>query len=175
VTTSDRSTSTESLVWLAELFQANVDAAFNVAYRLVWNRADAQDVVQSSFLKAARGLGQLRDRDKARPWLLAITYREALMVLRSRRDEPTDPADLPDEVGASLGPEDLVVRQELIAVIQAAIDGLPQTLRTAFVLRDVEELAMADVADVLGIGVSAAKMRVARARETMRTTLTGRI
>jgi RNA polymerase sigma-70 factor, ECF subfamily len=60
-------------------------------------------------------------------------------------------------------------------VIRAAIDHLPETLRTAFVLRDVEELPMADVAEVLDIGLSATKMRVARAREQLRIALTGRI
>ncbi len=157
-----------------ELFQANADAAFNVAYRLVWNRADAEDVVQSSFVKAARGLGQLRDPDKARSWLLSITYREALAVLRTHRDIATDPAVLRDTVGVGPGPEDLAVQQELAVMIQAAIDGLPTTLRTAFVLRDVEEVPMANVAEILGIGISAAKMRVARAREVLRITLMGR-
>ena len=161
--------------WLVALFEANVDAAFNVAYRLVWNRADAQDVVQSAFIKAVRARDQLLDASRARGWLLTITYREALMVLRSHRDVPTDPAELPDRAGAPDGPEDAALGAELALVIQRAIDGLPDALRLAFVLRDVEELPMNEVAEVLDIGVSAAKMRVARARETLRTELTGRI
>jgi len=52
--------------WLVELFQVTIDAAFNVAFRLVWNRADAQDVVQNAFIKAARGVEELRDVSKAR-------------------------------------------------------------------------------------------------------------
>jgi len=165
----------EELFWLVKLFEANVEAAFNVAYRLVWNRADAQDVVQNAFVKAARGHEQLRDATKARGWLLRITYREALMVLRTRRDVPTDPSDLPERTNLDLDPAGLVVRAEMADIIQGAIDRLPEALRTAFVLRDVEELPMHDVADVLDIGLSAAKMRVARARELLRTMLTGRI
>jgi RNA polymerase sigma-70 factor (ECF subfamily) len=163
------------LGWLVELFEANVDAAFSVAYRLVWNRADAQDVVQNAFVKAAHGREQLRDASKARSWLLSITYREALMVLRARRDVPTDPIDLPEHATARLDPADLVVQHELAGVMRAAIDRLPEALRTAFVLRDVEELPIGDVAEVLEIGMSAAKMRVARARECLRIALTGRI
>ena len=161
--------------WLVELFQANVGAAFNVAYRLVWNRADAQDVVQSSFIKATRSISQLRDASKARGWLLSITYREALMVLRSRRDLPTDPFALPERVGRQPTPEDQLLQRELADEIRAAIDQLPELLRTAFVLRDVEELPMSELADVLDIGASAAKMRVARARELLRISLSGRI
>lgn len=175
MTSSEGPWSAASLGWLVELFEANVDAAFSVAYRLVWNRADAQDVVQNAFVKAAHGREQLRDASKARSWLLSITYREALMVLRARRDVPTDPIDLPEHATARLDPADLVVQHELAGVIRAAIDRLPEALRTAFVLRDVEELPMGDVAEVLEIGMSAAKMRVARARESLRIALTGRI
>ena len=175
MTSAERHLPNGSIAGLVELFEANVDAAFNVAYRIVWNRADAQDVVQEAFIKAARGLDQLRDPGKARSWLLRITYREALMVLRARRDVPTDPVVLRDRAGLLAGPEDQVVQRELADVIRAAIDHLPETLRTAFVLRDVEELPMAEVAEVLDIGLSATKMRVARAREQLRTALTGRI
>jgi RNA polymerase sigma-70 factor (ECF subfamily) len=153
----------------------NLDAAFNVAHRLVWNRHDAQDVVQNAFIKAMRNLDQLRDPTKARPWLLAITYREALMVLRSRRDTPTDPTRLPDRVGRSPGPDEIAEQRELAATVHAAIDRLVPGLRAALVLRDIEGLPMAEVAAVLGIGASAAKMRVSRAREQLRTDLTGRI
>lgn len=175
MTSAERHLQGGSIAGLVELFEANVDAAFNVAYRLVWNRADAQDVVQEAFIKAVRGLDQLRDPDKARSWLLRITYREALMVLRARRDVPTDPVVLRARAGLLAGPEDQVLQRELADVIHAAIDHLPETLRTAFVLRDVEELPMADVAEVLDLGLSATKMRVARAREQLRIALTGRI
>jgi RNA polymerase sigma-70 factor (ECF subfamily) len=175
VTTSERPPAGAHPAWLVELFRANIGAAFNVAYRLVWNRADAQDVVQASFIKATRSISQLRDLGKARGWLLSITYREALMVLRSRRDLPTDPFALPERVGRQPTPEDEFLQHELADEIRSAIDHLPDLLRTAFVLRDVEELPMNEVAEVLDIGASAAKMRVARAREQLRISLTGRI
>ena len=160
---------------LVELFESNADAAFNVAYRIVWNRADAQDIVQNTFVKAAGSLDQLRDPHKVRSWLLGIAYREALMMLRRRRDLPTDPGRLPDRVGSELDPAAIAIQVELADTLRAAIDQLPDTLRTALVLRDVEELPMNDVARVLDIGESAAKMRVARAREMMRVALAGRI
>ena len=97
------------------------------------------------------------------------------MVLRARRDLPTDPFALPERAGRQPNPEDFVLQTELADAINASIDQLPQLLRTAFVLRDVEELPIAEVAGVLDIGISAAKMRVARARELLRASLAGRI
>jgi RNA polymerase sigma-70 factor (ECF subfamily) len=161
--------------WLVELFHQTVEAAYNVAYRIVWNHADALDVVQNAFVGAARHHSQLRDPSKARSWLLGIAYREALQVLRGRRDVPTDPVDLAQLATADGDPLDGVVRAELAVLLADAIRRLPDALRLAFVLRDVEELPMLEVAQVLNIGPSAAKMRVARAREQLRVELTGRI
>jgi RNA polymerase sigma-70 factor (ECF subfamily) len=163
----------ESNRWITQLFEANVGAAFNVAYRITWSRADALDVVQDAFIKAMRRADQLREPAKERSWLLAITYREALSMLRSRRDVATDPSDFDGLSGRAEDPADVVARHELAALIDAAIMRLAEPLRTAFVLRDVEELPIADVAEILGIGLSASKMRVARAREQLRVALEG--
>ena len=72
-------------------------------------------------------------------------------------------------------PAESAIRSELARLLDCAIRDLPDLLRAAFVLRDVEELPMNEVAHVLEIGESAAKMRVARARESLRITLAGRI
>ncbi len=157
------------------MFEANVDSAFNVAYRIVWNTTDAQDVVQTAFISAWGKLDQLRDPSRVRSWLLSITYREALTVLRRRRDVLTGPADFERVIANSLGPEDMALERDRARLIDAAIRSLPVRLRIAFILRDVEELPMAEVASVLDIGESAAKMRVARAREVLRQALKGRI
>ncbi|MGE0307751.1 MAG: RNA polymerase sigma factor [Acidimicrobiia bacterium] len=161
--------------WLLETFESNADSAFNVAYRIVWSRVDAQDVVQSAFVKALQRVDQLIEPSKARSWLLAICYREALTVLRARRDVPTDPFEMPESMSAADDPATAVLDGELADLVRTAIDKLPDLLRSAFVLRDVEEMAMSDVADSLGIGLSAAKMRVGRAREQLRVELAGRI
>jgi RNA polymerase sigma-70 factor (ECF subfamily) len=175
VTSPAASPNVGSSVWLAEAFEAHVDAAFNVAYRILWNAADAQDVVQTAFIRAAGNVHQLRDPSRVRSWLLGITYRESLTVLRRRREVPTDPVDF-ERVGAGTrGPEEIVLDRDRARLIDGAIRALPVRLRIAFVLRDVEELSMTEVATVLGIGESAAKMRVARAREMLRRALAGRI
>ena len=72
-------------------------------------------------------------------------------------------------------PADVLALSDLRALISAAVGALPEPLRVAFVLRDVEELPMREVAEVLAIGESAAKMRVERARESLRVTLQGNV
>lgn len=154
------------------LFDAHADSVYNVAWRILWNAADAEDVTQSTYLRAFARLDQLRQPERARPWLLQIAYHGALEVLRRRRDLPTDPATLPERPSSET-PESLALRSETLAALDRAIDTLPETLRVAFVLRDVEGLSTAEVAATLEIGESAAKMRVARAREQLRQALAG--
>ena len=131
--------------------------------------------MQNTFVKAVLHREQLSEPGKARSWVLGIAYREALMVLRGRRDTPTDPSRLPELVSLLPDPAEQAIRGELALLLHEAIGALPESLRVAFVLRDVEELPMVEVASVLEIGESAAKMRVARARESLRVTLAGRI
>lgn len=159
--------------WLVELFESHADAVFNVAYRVTWNAADAEDVVQESFVSAFVHREDLRDRSKARPWLLAIAYRRSLMLLRGRRSYPAEPISFERHTGPSADPIDVVVQNELGAVVRQAIGRLPERLRAAITLRDAEGLSLQEVAEILDIGLSAAKMRVARGREQLRIELEG--
>ena len=161
----------DALIAVGKLFDAHVDSVFTVAHRIVWNRADAEDVVQTTFLKAFGRLAQLRDQKRTRPWLLQIGYREAVAVLRRRRDVPTDPDAFPDRSSSRGNPGQEAEAADLRRRLVAAMASLPGTVRGAFVLRDVEELSMREVAGVLDISGSAAKMRVHRARAEMRRLL----
>ena len=156
--------------WLIELFERTAQAGYHLALRVVWNHDDALDVVQSAFVQAALHHHQLRD-----PQLLGIVYREALTVLRRRREVSTAPSNLVETAQPDADPADVLALSDLRALISAAVGALPEPLRVAFVLRDVEELPMREVAEVLAIGESAAKMRVARARESLRVTLQGNV
>lgn len=153
------------------LFVGNVDAVLNVACRVLWNRADAEDVVQATFVKAFTRMDQLRDSGRSRPWLLQVAYRESIAVVRRRRELPMDPLDLPDVAAEVTGPADLVVAASVADQVSAALAMLEPDERMAVVLRDVEQLAMREVAEVLGVGLSAAKMRVHRGRQSLRRLL----
>lgn len=164
-----------SIEWLLDQFDSHLDAAFNLAHRVTWSHADAQDVVQNAFVRAAMGIEQLRDRTRFRSWLLSITYREAVAVVRARRETPTDPALLPQRPDSDSDPATVFDRDERARLLRSAIARLPESLRVAVVLRDMEQLPMAEVAEVLGVGTSAAKMRVTRGREWLRVDLAGRV
>lgn len=161
------------LQWVEQLFRAHVDGVYNVAIRVLWNRADAEDVVQATFVKAFARIDQLRDPAKARAWLLQVGYREAIGVLRRRRDVPVDPNDLVAGVCAEPNPADVAAASAVAAELSAALLRLSTEERMAVVLRDVEDLPMREVAQVLGVGVSAAKMRVHRGRQRLRVLLDG--
>lgn len=162
----------ESLIArLEEIFTEHLDAVFNVAYRTVWNRADAEDVVQATFLKVATRLDQLDDVDRERPWLLQIAYREAIAVIRRRRDLPTPPDAIPEVAAPEAGPEEVAAAIEMARIITAALAALQPEQRAVVVLRDVEDLPMRDVAKVLDVGLSTAKMRVHRGRAALRKSL----
>lgn len=154
------------------LFRAHIDAVYNVAYRVLWNTADAEDVVQAAFVKAFTRLDQLEDAGRARPWLLQITYREAITVVRRRRDVPTDPTEMPETTSQAYGPDEQAIAHTIAEQISGALAQLRDEERMAVVLRDVEELPMREVAEVLEIGLSAAKMRVHRGRAELRRLLT---
>jgi RNA polymerase sigma-70 factor (ECF subfamily) len=162
----------ERIERVTELFELHADSVFHVAWRIVWSAPDAEDVTQATFVRAFTRLDQLREPGRERPWLLQIAYHGALEVLRRRRDVPTDPHELPERP-TSEDTERIADRRATVALLQSAIDELPGSLRIAFVLRDVEGLSTHEVADTLGIGESAAKMRVARAREQLRMALEG--
>lgn len=156
---------------IEQLFRDHVDAVYNVAYRMLWNTADAEDVVQAAFVKAFTRLDQLEDQQKARPWLLQIAYRESISVIRRRRDVPLDPTQLPDATSSERGPDELAIAGSVAEAISTALSKLGEDERMAVVLRDVEQLPMKDVAEVLGVGLSAAKMRVHRGRAELRRRL----
>ena len=157
--------------WVEELFKAHVDGVYNVAFRVTWNRSDADDVVQATFVKAFQRLDQLSDRSKARSWLFQVAYREAITVIRRRRELPTDPVDLPTEQSSLPDPADSAVASAIATKLSEALQRIGPDERLAVVLRDVEGLPMHEVAEVLDIGLSAAKMRVQRGRQSLRVLL----
>lgn len=159
------------MVWVEQLFRAHVEGVFNVAYRILRNRSDAEDVAQATFVKAFTRIDQLADPSKARAWLFQVAYREAIAALRRRRDIPTDPHDTPIVECPMPGPAEQAVASAVAVEVSRALWQLAPDERMAVVLRDVEGLAMAEVADIVGVGLSAAKMRVHRGRQSLRSLL----
>lgn len=164
---------------LVARYQARV---YRLACRLTGNEGDAPDVLQEAFLHAYRGLGSFRGESRFSTWLFRIATNAALMLRRSRKRRPAasleeflprfdeegihaaEPADL--EVAARA--DELLDRRLLAEKAREGLERLPDLYREAFVLRDLEELPTAEVADLLGVEAAAVRQRVHRARLMLR-------
>ncbi len=150
-----------------------------VARHLMRDEADAQDVVQSAYLNAFRGLDKFSGASQLSTWLHSIVVNTALMKIRSRRRKPEEsieallPAFLADghhveQFSDWATPADaLLERKETREAVRAGIDQLPETYRTVLILRDIEELSTQEVADALGLTTTTVKVRLHRARQAL--------
>jgi RNA polymerase sigma-70 factor, ECF subfamily len=140
--------------------------AFGVAYGVLRNREDAEEVAQDAFARAFRRFHQLRDRDRFRAWLTRMTWRLAIDRWRSdRRRAAREQAVAVDDRSAH--PEDVVVERERSAAVWRAIDALPERLRMVLVLSAIEGHDTREVARLLGIPEGTVKSRMFLARKTL--------
>ena len=162
----------------------HMDAAFNLAFWILRDQADAEDVVQESYLRAFRAYHGFVGPD-FKPWLLAIVRNTAFRWLSNRRrsgnvismdeafaghageelsetqiasDEPTPEAQLLGKIDRDL--------------VRTALDELPPIFREVLVLREIESLAYREIAEVTGAPIGTVMSRLARGRRELRKTLT---
>jgi RNA polymerase sigma-70 factor (ECF subfamily) len=174
-------------VAFAELVRRESGKLLAVARRILRSDEEAQDAVQDALLSAFQNLDRFEGGARLSTWLHRITVNAALMRLRSKKRRREDSIEelLPAfaEDGHHLAPvsplrdaaEDEIASAEIAAIVRAAIDELPEGYRVVLVLRDVEGLDTAETAAALGIGPDAAKMRLHRARQALRTLLERRL
>lgn len=161
----------------AELIERHLPTCKRLAMSIVRDHHDAEDEVQNACWKAFEHIGQFNKDAKFSTWLSRIVVNQCLMRLRKDRrarflyldegvqGEEIATLDLPDRRPT---PEAAVGRSEVGAVLDQEIHRIPSLLREVFILRDVLELPMPDVAKQLGISVAAAKSRLLRARLELR-------
>jgi RNA polymerase sigma-70 factor (ECF subfamily) len=148
------------------------DKVLNTAYRFLGDPRDAEDVAQDVFLKAYRGLSDFRVEASFSTWLYRITVNTCGNELRRRSRHPTllepDLESLGIHLPINPSAEQSVIARERVDRIQEAVSQLSETNREALILRDFQGLSYQEIAEVLEIGLSAAKMRVRRARLAFR-------
>jgi RNA polymerase sigma-70 factor, ECF subfamily len=166
-----------------ELLRPYERSMYLLAYSVVRNQADAEDVAQEATLKAFQYLGQLRSGANFRSWLLQITMNESRLKLRRDRahlyeslDEGIEDADdgniMPRQVADWREiPSEVLERSEIRRQLGQALLELPEKYRLVFVLRDMQQLNEAEAAQVLQISVPAVKVRLHRARLQLREKL----
>jgi RNA polymerase sigma factor (sigma-70 family) len=155
-----------------------------VAQRITKNREDAEDVAQESLHKAFVHLGDFQEKSRFSTWLTRIAMNEAFMLLRRRRgvievlpESPEDGTKSNTEafVDQNPNPEESCWRRERTQLLTAAINRLRPRVRTAILLRDMEERSAAETAQILGTSIGAVKARVFHGRRKLRRTISLRL
>ncbi|MBS1261608.1 MAG: ECF RNA polymerase sigma factor SigW [Calditrichaeota bacterium] len=160
------------------------DNVYNLALKLTGSADEAESVLQDTFLNVFEKLDRFRGESRIGTWIHRVATNAALMRMRARKNRyfvpiAEDPAE-EDENSADgsrvlpsvdLNPLELTLNEELKRKLNEGIASLPPHLRTAFVLKDLEGLSMAEIAERLGKTVSAIKADLHRARVKLRAQL----
>ncbi len=167
-----------------QVFRDFAPRVYHLARRMLGNEADAEDVTQDVLLQVVRKLDTFRGESAFPTWLHRVTVNAALAARRKRATREDhrvyDPLDHFDTDGMhgkpvkrwSIRPDQPVLEKEQSHLIEAAIAQLPEMYRDIFVLADIEQMANADIAEVMNLGLPAVKSRLHRARLMMRDLLT---
>ena len=153
-----------------ELYDANVDRVYRLAYRLAGDDDLARDITQDTFIRAFERLHEFRGEARFSTWVHAIALSVALnarrKVKRLRRE-----VDLEEgmDVPGTIREAEPDLRQRMAA----AIDALPQGYRTVFVMHDVEGFTHEEIGGALGVATGTSKAQLSRARAKLRTALAG--
>lgn len=161
-----------------QLVLAHQDAAFRVARWIVQDDACAEDIVQTVFLTAYRRIGSFRG-GKFRPWLLTMVRNACIDELRRRKRQPCLTLALQECDGESVKtaqwpidaqqtPEETLIQHETWEWIEQCLRRLPEPMREAVILIDIEGLDYGEAANTLGIPLGTLKSRLGRARARMR-------
>jgi len=173
---------------LVERVQAGEKAAFDLLVRKYQHRvlklvsrfvsdaAEAEDVAQEAFLKAYRALASFRGDSAFYTWLYRIAINTAKNALVSNRRRPVDfDLDLQDpeqydrhaRLKEGDTPEGVLLTEEIRSVVEKAMEQLPEDLRTAIVLRELEGLSYEEIAEAMDCPVGTVRSRIFRAREAI--------
>jgi len=148
-----------------------IDSLYGTAMRLTRRSADAEDLVQDTYLKAFRSSAQFQRGTNLKAWLFTILHNT---FRNMRRHDGRNPIDVDSAVVEQAGnpareftPEQVLTRAALDSDLQSALDTLPELFRQAVWLRDVEELSYAEIAQVVGVPIGTVMSRISRGRRAL--------
>jgi len=150
---------------------------YNLGFRLLGNKEDAADLMQDTYIKAYENLDKFEGRSSFSTWLYRIATNNALMKLRKEKNKNISI----DEI-KKIGDKDYKIEisdwyenpslyfksSELKQQLQKAIDSLPPKYKSVFILHDIEELPISEVAKILSLSIPAVKTRIHRSRMFLR-------
>jgi len=164
------------------LTMRNNQRLFRAAWSILKSRSDAEDAVQSAYLKAFQAIHRFEGRSSLSTWLTRIVINEALARKRTakRRKAMLEKVAVPvlDDYrdnfmrgSAAPAPDEEVMRSQLRVILERAISGLPECFRPVFVLREIEGLSVEETAEALGLVPGTVKTRLLRARRRLQQAL----
>jgi RNA polymerase sigma-70 factor (ECF subfamily) len=142
---------------------------FNVAYKFVGRHEEAEDLTQDVFLKIFKSLGTFDRRANFQTWLISVSRNLCIDHYRSVRQErqAIDHQANPNELSPATrepGPMAALEQQDRVTLLRDALAALPESLRKAVLMRDIQELTYQEIADRLGLPEGTVKSRINRGR-----------
>jgi RNA polymerase sigma-70 factor (ECF subfamily) len=166
---------------LVDLYSSSI---YRLGLKMLGNPQDAEDVLQNTFMNALMHLSSFEGRSSVATWLYCIAANEALMLIRKRKPEVSIEQEAQEGEAESIEdlkptvfadwsglPEDELLSMEGKNILDTTIQGLPETLRIVFILRDIEGLSIKETADTLNLTETNVKTRLLRARMYLRERL----
>ena len=165
------------------LMRRHNQRVYRAARAILNDETDVEDVMQQAYINAYTHLHQFEDRSQFSTWLTRIALNEAFERRKKIRIAESRTERANNDRGASMDtvrspqpdPEHQAYARELHRVLEDAVDGLPETYRAVFMLRDVEGLSTSETGEGLGLGEEAVKTRLHRARAMIRRAVSARI
>jgi len=158
----------DQLAW-DDIVQQYRRKVFNIAYKFVGRHDEAEDLTQDVFLKIFRSLATFDRRANFQTWLISVSRNLCIDHYRSVRKErdAVDRGVDPDELSVATsepGPVAALEQSDRVSLLRQALAAVPDTLRTAVVLRDIQELSYQEIAERLGLPEGTVKSRINRGR-----------
>ncbi len=146
----------------------HLDASYNLARWLTRNGPDAEDIVQEAYLRAYRYFDTFTG-ENGRAWVLAIVRNTCLTWRAGQRGEPVVFDERTHGAGPGLvNPEQEMLRNSGIGSLRGCMESIPAEYRVVLVLRELEELAYKEIADIAAIPIGTVMSRLSRARKLLR-------
>nr|WP_256372345.1 RNA polymerase sigma factor [Chlorobaculum sp. 24CR] len=165
----------------SEIVAEHQEMVVNTCYRFVFNREDAEDLAQEVFIEVYRSLDKFREESKLSTWIYRIAVTKSLDHLRRLKrkkrfsslkrvigiDDPADSIPAPEYDN----PADVLGSKERVAVLQNALDGLPDNQKTAFLLSKQDGYSNQEIADILQTTIPAVESLIHRAKKNLQARL----
>lgn len=141
-----------------------------LAYRFLWNRADAEDATQDALIAAHQKRSELRDDTKWWSWVRRIVVRRSLLVRRQRSRRPGD-QQVGEWIEGERYPDDAIEKRERFAALRKTIGELPDKQRMAVTLRYLEQMSYGEMAEMMEISEATVRVHVCHGLESLRSAM----